>query len=218
MSQHFIDNFGLKSNDDVLDMGCGCGHVAVPFTRFLSARASYAGFDVSPSLISWCREHISRDHPNFHFWTADVYNAAFNPGGTLPPAQYRFHYKDASFDFAIAKSLFTHLLLAEAENYFAEAVRVLRPGGRFYLSIFLLTDESRALIAASKSALDLRQPVGPCMVVNPDRPELAVDIPESLVLEWFARYRMGVIRPALGSWCGRPGGTAYQDEFLLVKE
>ena len=218
ISQFYIDRYGLRSNDDVLDMGCGCGQLAVPLTRFLNKQGSYSGFDVNPGLIDWCRENISPRYSNFHFWTANVYNSSFNPTGTLPPAEYRFPYKDASFDFIIAKSLFTHLLLAESENYVAEAARVLRPGGRFCLSLFLLTEDATALVAAGKSTLNFVHPLEGCKVIDPTQPEAAVAFTEETAEGWFRKNGLRVLHKSLGSWCGRTDFSGYQDEYLLTKE
>lgn len=215
--QFYIDTFGLRSNDDVLDMGCGCGQIAVPLTRFLNRQGSYSGFDVNPGLIDWCRDNITPRYPNFHFWTANVYNSSFNPTGTLSPAEYRFPYKDESFDFIIAKSLFTHLLVAESENYVAEAARVLRPGGRFCMSVFLLTEDATELIAAGKSTLNIVHPLDACKVMDAAHPEAAVGFRAETVEGWFQKSGLRILSKSLGSWCGRTEFSGYQDEYLLTR-
>ena len=64
------------------------------------------------------------------FAHADIANALYNPGGSVRASDYRFPYEDASFDFAFAISVFTHLVQDDAANYIAEAARVLASGGR----------------------------------------------------------------------------------------
>jgi len=44
--RYFID-FGLvKPEDDVLDIGCGLGRMAVPFTKYLDSNSVYEGLEV----------------------------------------------------------------------------------------------------------------------------------------------------------------------------
>ena len=57
--RHFIELGGLKPDERVLDLGCGIGGMAVPFTLYLSDLGSYEGFDVFPNRISWCQENIT---------------------------------------------------------------------------------------------------------------------------------------------------------------
>lgn len=65
--QHFIDLCALKPDDAVLEVGCGIGRIAVPLTRYLSAKGSYEGFDPVPAGIAWCQQHITPRYPNFRF-------------------------------------------------------------------------------------------------------------------------------------------------------
>lgn len=125
----------LPAGASVLDIGCGCAKVA----RFLAADprvASYVGFDPIASCIAWNRRFVTPlTGDRFRFEHADLYSAEYNPRGTLQPAQFRFPADDGSIDVAIASSLFTHLLEADARHYLAESARVLRPGGRLILSL-----------------------------------------------------------------------------------
>src|SRR5690606_34432863 len=70
LGQHFFDLFvkyaDLKPSDRVLDVGCGCGRMAVPLTKFLT-EGSYEGFDIVPELIDWCKDTITPKFPKFQF-------------------------------------------------------------------------------------------------------------------------------------------------------
>src|SRR5262249_37609007 len=59
-----IERCGLRSDDDVLDIGCGVGQMAAPLSRYLSNRGSYNGFDIDRNIISWCHENITPRHPH----------------------------------------------------------------------------------------------------------------------------------------------------------
>ena len=119
----------------VLDIGCGCAKVA----RFLAADprvASYVGFDPIASCIAWNQRFVlPLTGDRFRFVHADLYSAEYNPHGTLQPSEFRFPAEDGSIDVAVASSLFTHLLEADAGHYLAESARVLAPQGRLILSL-----------------------------------------------------------------------------------
>jgi hypothetical protein len=55
--------------------------VALPLTGYLNDVGRYAGFDISQEAIAWCKENISRSHPNFDFIVADIHRALYNPKG-----------------------------------------------------------------------------------------------------------------------------------------
>ncbi len=106
---HFQKVGRLEPQESVLDIGCGIGRMAIPMTAYLD-KGSYAGFDIIPFGIKWCRDRITPRFPGFRFSHADIHNSAYNPGGTIAPEDFRFPYPDATFDFAFATSVFTHLV------------------------------------------------------------------------------------------------------------
>lgn len=125
----------LPDQASVLDIGCGCAKVA----RFLAADprvARYVGFDPIASCIAWNQRFVApRSRGRFEFLHVDLYSAEYNPRGALRADQFRFPAEDASIDVAIASSLFTHLLEADARHYLEEAARCLRASGRLILSL-----------------------------------------------------------------------------------
>jgi SAM-dependent methyltransferase len=64
----------LRPTDRILDIGSGCGRLAVPLTRYLSGEGAYEGFDVVLPMVEWCRQHISSKFPRFRFQHADLKN------------------------------------------------------------------------------------------------------------------------------------------------
>lgn len=85
----FIKYSGIKPNHRVLDVGCGCGRMALPLTGYLTT-GSYEGFDISVEAIEWCQENISPQFPNFKFQFADVANSKYNPQGRYRARNYKF--------------------------------------------------------------------------------------------------------------------------------
>jgi SAM-dependent methyltransferase len=67
-----------------------------------------------------------------------IFNYVYNPKGYLSPKNYRLPFSNMFFTFALANSLFTHLLPPATKNYIAEISRVLKPGGRCLSSWFLI--------------------------------------------------------------------------------
>jgi SAM-dependent methyltransferase len=124
----------------LLDLGCGCGRLALGLMRdpaLQSQDLRYWGLDVDPRAIGWCRRHITVAHPNFAFIHADVRNDSYHPAGASTVVEYALPLPDSSLDLVVATSLFTHLQTAELSRYHREAARVLAPGGRLYASYFL---------------------------------------------------------------------------------
>ena len=212
---YFTELGGLRPGDRVLDMGCGIGRMAVPLTGYLDATGSYAGFDVGREMIRWCRRNITPRHPSFEFTWAPVHNAKYNPFGHLAGTEYRFPYEDASFDFALATSLFTHLRAAEVRHYLAETGRVLRPGGSCLLTFFLLTEEAERAVDEGRAMLDMRHPVEGGATTDPRQPEEAIGFRPELIRGLLAEAGLEVREPIHpGAWSGAAGALTLQDVIV----
>ena len=138
---NFWDFCGLQPNHSVLDIGSGIGRIALPLTRFLDKNGRYEGFDVVKKGVDWCQQHITARFPNFRFQYISLENDLYRSDGGNA-SSFRFPYDDGSFDFAIANSVFTHMLPDEVDNYLGELNRVLRPGGVCYLTFFLFDEKT----------------------------------------------------------------------------
>jgi ubiquinone/menaquinone biosynthesis C-methylase UbiE len=136
----FVELGGLNPSQAVLEPGCGTGRMAEPLARYLGERGSYDGFDVVPGAIKWCQKNIRR--PNFRFRHVDVLNPYYNPDGRLDAQEFKFPYPDENFDFVFLTSVFTHMLPPEVRHYLSEIRRVLRPGGRCLMTVFLVNQKA----------------------------------------------------------------------------
>lgn len=215
---HFRTLGGLEPHHRVLDVGCGIGRMAVPLTGYLTANGSYDGFDIVPHGIAWCRRRISRRFPNFRFELAPIRNSDYNPEGALTAAQFRFPYPDRAFDFVFMTSVFTHMLPDEVDHYLRETARVLAPGGRCFITWFLLNRESRELIEGGKSTLPFVHVLGDCLTTDATVREQAIAYDEERVRAMYDTC--GLVRdtpPAWGSWCGRTEYLSYQDVVVARK-
>lgn len=215
---HFVKFGGLQPGDRVLDIGCGVGRMAVPLTRYLSTNGSYEGFDIVPKEIEWCKRKITPRFPNFRFLVADIRNKEYNPWGEAKASEYEFPYEDASFDFVILTSVFTHLLPKEVDNYLGEISRVLRPGGRCFATFFLLNEGSLRLIREGQSTIRFDHSLGSCRIKDKNTPENAVAYEEPHVYGLYERHGLKIEEPVrYGVWSGRKDGTDYQDIVVTSK-
>ena len=135
----FLDRLELvRGGDTVLDVGCGPGAMVPEFASRLGPSGGYVGFDVHAASIRWARKRHGGD-PRLRFEHADLVSA-WGPG-TNAASTYRFPLEEGQADLVLAKSVFTHLLEADARHYLAEIRRVLRPGRGAVVTVFLY-DES----------------------------------------------------------------------------
>jgi SAM-dependent methyltransferase len=207
---HFRELGGLEPSDDVLDIGCGVGRMASPLTTYLS-RGTYHGFDVMEPTIRSCRRRFS-SVPNFHFDHVDVYNGKYNPKGRIPPAEFRFPYPDATFDFAFAISVFTHMLPADVERYLQETARVLRAGGRLLGTWFVMTPQAARLVEQGKSDVAFDVQSDGVWQADAREAEAAVAYRRDDVSDLYRRASLEIVEPIrYGRWSGTAEGLSYQD-------
>jgi SAM-dependent methyltransferase len=199
---HFQELAQLAPDDRVLEIGCGIGRMARVLAGVLRPPGSYDGFDVVAEGIDWCRDRYRDTAAPFHFRHVDLANPAYNPGGALDASAFRFPYPDAAFDLVIATSLFTHLLQDAADNYLAQAARVLAPGGRMLSTWYLIQDAQRATPPGGFARVRAGSPHA---VRDPDVPEDAVAFDEAWLRERLAAHGLSAGALARGSWAGRPG-------------
>jgi SAM-dependent methyltransferase len=216
--RHFVELGGLKPDHRVLDVGCGCGRMAIPLMKYLSKEGSYEGFDIVGVAIDWCQRHIAAQDSRFHFQRADVYNQSYNPRGSHQPKEYQFPHLTDSFDFVFLTSVFTHMLTADMQHYLSEVARVLKPNGRCMISMFLINPESQALMDAGESTFRLTIARQDCMILREKRPEEVVGYDEAFIRQCFARNNLKIIEPIhLGSWAGRENYLSLQDIVVARK-
>jgi SAM-dependent methyltransferase len=109
-------SLGLKAGQMVVDVGCGSGRMATVLSKPNAPDIGYHGTDIVAASLEHAQS-ISR--PGFRFTLVD--------GLTIPEA-------DNVADFITFFSVMTHLTHAESYLYLAEALRVLKPGGRAVVS------------------------------------------------------------------------------------
>ena len=208
----------LRPQERVLDIGCGCGQMALHLKEYLDESGSYVGVDIHGPSIRWCQKRIGSRHNNFQFAHIDVRNFAFNPAAKHEAESYQFPYDSQSFDLILLKSVFTHMRPAEVDNYVREVARLLKMKGRCLATFFLLNDEQAMLAREGKNALNFDYGEGVWRYRYEHSPESAVAYDESYVMELLEKHGLSLKAPIYyGHWSGRKDGLSFQDILLLER-
>jgi SAM-dependent methyltransferase len=122
-SARVLEVFGREPEGLVLDWGCGSGRTLYWLYALEAWKSAYRGCDVDKEAIAWLRKRqgigavaLCQDEP------------------PLP-------YADGQFSGLFSFSVLTHIHPERHRAWFAELHRVLKPGGRAYLT---LNGDSRA--------------------------------------------------------------------------
>ena len=206
----------ILPSERILDIGCGCGLMALHLKEYLDQQGSYVGVDLHGPSINWCRRHIARNHQNFEFRHIDVQSLAYNPRGEIKGDSYTFPYDSKSFDVVLLKSVFTHMRPAEVENYLTEVARLLKDNGRCLATFFLLNQKQRNLAAEDRNVFNFGFGTEEWRYVYEHSPESASAYDEDYILNLLEKHGLKLSAPIFyGQWSGRPDGLSFQDMLVI---
>ncbi|MCP2669668.1 class I SAM-dependent methyltransferase [Maricaulaceae bacterium EIL42A08] len=211
--ESFRDAVDLKTDDHVLDLGCGVGRLARPICAYLDDAGRYAGFDISQRALNYARKTVSGPC-QIEFHHADLANAEYRRTGASAHS-YRFPAEDASVDAALATSLFSHLKADAAEAYLAETGRVLKPGGRILLTAFIVEAEDLTSLESGQARLNLQAMGEGVYAADPRHPERAIGFDRSLFESWAKAAGLSIESRVPGDWRGPATQQDYQDRLVL---
>lgn len=199
----------IRSDDRVLDIGCGLGRVAYLLSAVLD-QGSYCGLDIVREYVDWCRGNLPVDADRFEFIHADVTSSMYNPNGSMTPEEFRFPHADRAFTLAIATSLFTHLSAGAVTNYLGEIGRTLQRGGRLFASFYVLDDESLLRVRAGVSDPAFTIATDHGLLTSSTNPDAATAFDAVWLHQEFLRAGYTIEAYVPGTWRAAEGAT-YQD-------
>lgn len=215
---HLVRLGGILPNDRVLDIGSGIGRIAVPLTQYLSPGAAYWGVDPVAQGVDWCRDHITPSYDNFRFDTIDVAHHIYNPKGSIQGSALRLPFEDESFDFIFMVSVATHLPPLEIAAYIREARRLLAPGGRLFVTAFVLDETAKSALPQRDPRLAFkREGEGPAWLVDRTAPLGAVGFDDGFFERLIQRAGLSLCLKSLGHWRGQ-AAAHYQDILVAEKK
>jgi SAM-dependent methyltransferase len=212
---HFVRIGGLKPFESVLDIGCGIGRMAVPLTQYLdSGTAFYEGVDPVNAGIEWCVQNITSAYPTFRFCRVDVAHELYNPGGAIAGHEIVLPFADAKFDFVAMVSVATHLPEAEISAYAREIARLLAPGGRLFLTAFIVAAGDPDRPTARPRFTPGNRPG--TWFGDPLAPLGAIGFDAGIIEDILKKAGLQVQRVSLGHWRGIES-SHYQDVIIAGK-
>jgi len=219
--KYFINLGHLNKTDTVLDIGCGIGRMAIPLTKHLNNKGELYGFDIDKRGIKWCHKNLTKKYPNFHFEYVDLYNKYYNKKGKIKAENFKFPYENNKFDFIFATSVFTHMLPNEVEQYLKEIKRVLKKGGKAFLTFFSIDKTAEKNMENGKSYCDFKYPYKGkfCFYSHKNVPEAETGYNEEWIINQYEK--MGIdknLKIYRGKWSGRKEFLSYQDIFISQKQ
>lgn len=205
----------LTPSGHILDIGSGCGRVATAFTRYLDEDGSYLGLDVWDEGVRWCTENITSVHPNFRFRTVSASNNYYYADDSGSTNEFGLSFVPSNrFDCIFALSVFTHLKLADARQYFELIARSLTTTGYAYLTFFVIDEDVHRYVRETGNHTGLT-PAGDGMWYAYERQDFFSGYELPLLLSQFEEFGLEVVKESRGSWANKPGARVYQDWFLL---
>jgi SAM-dependent methyltransferase len=205
---HYKSLCNLQANERMLDVGSGLGRKTIPLTEYL-IEGYYEGFDCKELGVKWCQDNITPKFPNFRFQYVDVYAPGYNPKGKISPLEFVFPFEDATFDFVVLGSVFTHMQYPAVLQYLKEIRRVLKIGGRCLITWFITNKDTKS------SIFPYRHQYG--WYANRELIEEAIAFDIDVVEELYALVKLPIKKLEKGHWSGIKG-LSHQDLILAVKE
>lgn len=111
-----VQNANLENAQHVFEFGCGTGKFAASLLdKYLPASAHYLGNDISPVMVGLAKDRLTA--------YSDRAQVVLSDGGV------KFPLADQSVDRVVSSYVLDLLSEEDIQTFFAEAYRVLKPGG-----------------------------------------------------------------------------------------
>ena len=121
LRQRTADLARLQPGEQVLDVGCGTGTLAIEVQRLVGRAGRVAGVDPGTQQIACARSKAARRNLPIEFQIGVIEQLAF---------------PDQTFDVVFSTLMMHHLPASLKRQGLAEIARVLKPGGRLVIADF----------------------------------------------------------------------------------
>ncbi len=121
LRQRTINLACIQPGEQVLDVGCGTGTLALEVARRVGCAGRVAGVDPGPEQIARARAKAARRHMPIEFQIGVI---------------EQLHFSDQTFDVVFSTLMMHHLPASLKRQGLAEIARVLKPGGRLVIADF----------------------------------------------------------------------------------
>jgi ubiquinone/menaquinone biosynthesis C-methylase UbiE len=122
----------LSSGENVLDIGCGTGTLAITAKRQVGRNGYVCGIDASPEMLARASKKARKSGLQVDFRNALVESMPF---------------RDGQFDVVLSTLMLHHLPGKLRKQCAAEVRRVLKPGGRLLAIDFVTAPSKKGIVA-----------------------------------------------------------------------
>lgn len=139
----FMQSEGLLPHHKLLDVGCGCFRGGISFIPYLTQN-NYYGLDINDRFLeNGYKNEIERLHLETKFPKRNV----------VVTDQFDATVFSEMFDYAFSLSLWTHLSYPIIDDCLKNIMKVLKPGGSYYTTAFIVPESVYNSICYHKSEL-----------------------------------------------------------------
>ena len=212
---HFQKYCDFNRDSAVLDVGCGIGRMAIPFTNYLSAKGRYEGFDIVKVGIDWCTKNIHSRFDNFRFKLIPLKNDLYRLDTNEMAAELKFPYEENSFDFVFLTSVFTHMLPMDVENYIKEIQRVLVKDKKCFSTFFIIDEENETMqnnIGSKKFPYNF----GNYYLMDKKVKEANVAFKKSYIIELLKKNNLELTHFIKGNWSGIQNTELNEHQDIVI--
>ena len=220
------DNIIKKTDNKILDVGCGVGLMLNSIKPYLGLKGSYVGIDVMNSEIIFSKKHYPK---NFHFKHIDSKNPFYSVD---QKNKGTWEFQNSSFDIITALSVWTHLNEEDAFFYMSEVSRVLKENGKAFITFFSLDNEYKSFqnenldekskfhLQTKKQYIYDKKAYGSNDWFHPSWakiPERAMGVTDFGLNRLFKDNNLTITKHYNGTWKETPG-IFFQDIYILEKK
>jgi SAM-dependent methyltransferase len=216
---YFVNYCNIKPNHKILDIGCGMGRMAIPFTTYLSKEGNYDGFDIVKLGIDWCTKKITSKFSNFNFKLIPLRNDLYRLDTENTASKLKFPYENDSFDFIFLTSVFTHMMPEDLIQYISEISRVLKKDQQCFATFFIIDEQSEASMKHN-GYKKFPHDFGNYLLMDKNVKEANVAFRKSFILDTLKDNNFEINHYFRGNWSGINDNelNEHQDIFIFKKK